>query len=160
MEPTTFEILLVDDNPADARLIQLAFEQCPVAKTHVSVLSESRDAINYLHHTGKFTGSVTPELILLDYHMPIDGGIALSEIKGNPDFQQIPVIVLTGSQNPRDVEDIYRRHANCCFQKKNDLEDLLGLACDIAKHWLLTAMLPPKQKGYFTSPFPHKSAAE
>ncbi|MGA8669995.1 MAG: response regulator [Terracidiphilus sp.] len=152
MEPTDFDILLIDDNPGDAKLIQLAFAQCPLAKLRVSVLAESRDAINYLHHTGKFTDAPTPDIVLLDYHMPIDGGIALSEIKGNPDFQQIPVIVLTGSSNPRDVEDVYRRHANCCFLKRSNVDDLLELSCDIVKLWLLKAMLPPKQKGRFTSP--------
>ena len=123
---------------------------------HASTLGASRDIIHYLHHVGKYSDSPTPDLVLLDYHMPIDGGIALSELKGNPDFQQIPVLVLTGSDNPRDVEDVYRRHANCCFRKPGTLDDLLELTRDIAKLWLLKAMLPRRQKGYFSSPLPNE----
>lgn len=155
---TDFEILLVEDNPADAKLLQLAIAQCDAATIHVSTLSNSRDVIHYLHHAGKYADARTPDIVLLDYHMPIDGGIALSELKGNPDFQQIPVLVLTGSDNPADVEDVYRRHANCCFRKRNTLDELAELVCDIAKLWLLKAMLPRKQKGYLSSPLPNEGA--
>lgn len=151
-----FEILLVEDNPADARLLEHAILQCDAARTHVSTLSASRDIIHYLHHVGKYGDSETPDLVLLDYHMPIDGGIALSELKGNPDFQQIPVLVLTGSDNPGDVEDVYRRHANCCFKKPHTLDGLIELACDIEKLWLIKAMLPRRQKGYLSSPLPNE----
>ena len=141
----TFEILIIEDNRADARLIADAWEQCEVVDANTSVLEDSRAAIPYLRNGMEFTdaNNPRPDLILLDYKMPTDGGVALTEIKGDPDYMDIPVIVITGSHNPEDIRQIYLRRANCCFQKPMDLEGIHDLVCDIARHWLLRAMLPP-----------------
>lgn len=137
-----FEILLIDDNPADVRIMQIALSQCEV-KNHVSVLNDSRETSFYLRAKDKFEGSKRPDVILLDYKMPLDGGLALAEVKGDPFFQCIPVLVMTGSISPQDIDEIYRRHANACFHKPNDLEGVQRLACNIARHWLSEMLLPP-----------------
>jgi CheY-like chemotaxis protein len=144
-EKRIFELLVVEDNPADAQLLRLAFAECDVA-TRINVLEDSRDAISYLYGVGKYADCAAPDLILLDFHMPTNGGMALAQIKGDPDLLT-PVIVFTGSDDPKQVEEIYRRHANCCFRKPGTLKDLFGVACEIASHWLNQATLPPRKRG-------------
>ncbi len=139
-----FDLLVVDDNPADAQMLKMAFAECNVP-TRINILEDSRDAIPYLYGIGKFEGAASPDLILLDFHMPTNGGMALAQIKGDPDLLT-PVIVLTGSDDPKQVEEIYRRHANCCFRKPSNLKELLGVVCDIATHWLNQAALPRRKR--------------
>lgn len=143
MAARVFDILLIDDNPGDCILIEDAWAQCTIVKSKISILRETRDAMRYLRSAAPYVDSPRPDLIMLDYHMPVDGGVALTEIKGDPDFLQIPVVVLTGSQNPKDIHDIYSRHANCCFRKPSDLDALVAMVCDIANHWLLKVVRPP-----------------
>lgn len=145
VENPVFDVLVVDDNAADAEAIKYAFRECRDVNTRINVLEDSREAIPYLYGMGKYANAEVPDLILLDYHMPTDGGRALAEIKGNPDLLT-PIIVMTGSENPRQVEEIYRQHANCCFFKPNNLEDMLTVACEIARHWLTRSMLPSKKR--------------
>jgi CheY-like chemotaxis protein len=142
----TYEILMIEDNPADSRLIVDAWQQCHFVKANTSVLGDSRAAIPYLRNSMEFenANNVRPDLILLDYKMPTNGGIALTEIKGDPDYMDIPVIVITGSHDPEDIRQIYLRNANCCFSKPMELEGIHDLVCDIARHWLLRAVLPPQ----------------
>lgn len=139
-------ILVVDDNPAQAKLLREAFAECSPA-IHVSVLTRSEDILDYVYRKGKYSDAKRPDLIILDYRMPLDGGRALAELKGDPDTQCIPILVLTGSDNPNDVDDIYRRHANACFLRPMDLDSSFKLVRGIAEHWLTHVMLPP--------PIPH-----
>jgi CheY-like chemotaxis protein len=140
-----FEILIIEDNPADARLIVDAWQQCELVKANTRVLQDSRGAIAYLRNGMEFEGANNPRphLILLDYKMPTDGGIALTEIKGDPDYMDIPVLVITGTQDPEDIRQIYLRKANCCFEKPMELDAINDLVCAIARHWLVRAVLPP-----------------
>jgi chemotaxis family two-component system response regulator Rcp1 len=139
---TTFEILVIDDNPGDSYLIQEAWSQCQLVRSHVSVLENSKDAVSYLRCAAPYKNSPKPHLVMLDYKMPVDGGIALTEIKGDPDFLHTPVIVISGSSNPKDFLDAYQRHANCCFRKPNDLQGILDLITNLAETWLIRAVIP------------------
>lgn len=149
---SAYEVLLVEDNPADARMFQLAFQECHTIHIHVSILGNSRDVMDYLYARGTHAGANKPHLIILDYHMPLDGGRALAELKGDPNSMCIPVLVVTGTNNPVDVDDIYRRHANACFARRSDLDSIVKLLCNIANHWLTEVMLPP--------PAPHAHTLE
>lgn len=144
-----FHILIVEDDPAYARLLIDAWRECDRAKTHTYVLEDSRAALPFLMNQLEFEGAnhPRPDLILLDYKMPVDGGIALTTIKGAPDFMDIPVIVLTGSHDPVDLRNIYQRRANCCFQKPLEWDSLVELIALIADHWLVRATLPPPPAG-------------
>jgi hypothetical protein len=64
-------------------------------------------------------------------------------LKGDPDCQCVPVLVMTGVDNPVAVDDIYRRNANACFLRPMDLEQSMKLAESIASHWLTEVTLPP-----------------
>jgi CheY-like chemotaxis protein len=140
-----YEILLIDDSPGDALLVKEAWAHCSLVRSHVSVLADSRAAIVYLRGALEYTDipSPRPDLILLDYKMPVNGGIALTEIKGDPDYMMIPVIVLTGSRSPKDLADIYARGANACHIKRDDLDGLFELVRQVAEYWLLRVAPPP-----------------
>jgi CheY-like chemotaxis protein len=145
--PRTYEILIVDDSEAEARLLSLAFAECQELSVHTSILTNTKDVTLYLRRQGKYSDSVAPDIIMLDYHMPTDGGAALAMLKGDPDCQCVPILVMTGVDNPMAVDDIYRRHANACFIRRTNLDELMKLAHNIVQHWLNDVRLPP--------PIPH-----
>ena len=125
------EILVVDDDPSDVRLLEIAFAECKDVDPHVSVLREPEHIIEYVYGRGKYSGANRPDLIILNYHMPLDGGNALATLKDNSDLQCVPVLVLTGINNPTEVDDLYRRHANACFLRGTDLDSSMRLVCSI-----------------------------
>ena len=138
-----FEILLVEDNPGDAALLQdlLPTSDGPGKCSNVRWIMNSADLIPYLRT--REMASYRPDLIIVDYRMPLDGGRAIVEIKGDPDYRHIPLLVLTGSRSPEDVFDVYRRGANCCYRKPSSLEGYEALVRTITEHWLAQACLPP-----------------
>ena len=138
-----YRVLIIEDNEADAMLIKLAWEECTVVRSELSFLQDSRDTIKLLRGAAPYVPAPPPDLVLLDYKMPVNGGIALTEIKGDPDYLHIPIVVLTASENPRDYLDAYRRGANCCYNKPNGLNAHMKLVCEIAEHWFVKAVLPP-----------------
>lgn len=137
-----FNILVVDDNPADAVLIEHAWSECEDVHTKVTLLADSREALRYVRGEGPYKGVPKPDLVMLDYRHPMNGGLALAQIKGSTEFAHLPIVVLSGSSNPRDYLDAYRRHANICFRKPMNAGEFLDLVCDVAHTWLLKAVLP------------------
>ena len=137
-----FEVLVIDDNEADARLFQEAWAECRVVSTNISILKNSKDAIVYLRGVEPYKNTAVPDLILLDYKMPVNGGIALTEIKGDPDYMHIPMLVLSGSVDRKDYFEAYQRRANICYEKPNDLDGWISLVNHLAEHWFVRAVLP------------------
>jgi len=137
-----YQILLVEDNPADAKVLQLALQQCegPGKQCDLQWLMNSTDVTPFLHSPERT--SYIPNLIILDYRLPDDGGRALTELKGDPDLRHIPVLVLTGSQSLKDFCDVYRRGANCCYHKPSDYDEYVGLVQMITQHWLSKICIP------------------
>ena len=111
-----------------------------ISECHVSWLINSTDVIPFLRSPER--ASYRPDLIILDYKMPINGGRALAELKGDPDYRQIPIVVLTGVKSPREICDIYQRGANCCYHKPHDLDGYTSLVETIVTHWLGKICVP------------------
>jgi chemotaxis family two-component system response regulator Rcp1 len=132
-------ILLVEDNRADALLIQEALRQ--VAEAHVvDVVTDGEQALAHLRG-----GGARPDLVLLDLNLPRkDGREVLADIKADPELQAIPVIVLTTSSAPDDVAFAYCHHANCYVRKPLGMDALLAAATSIRDFWLRTATLPSR----------------
>lgn len=132
----TLEILLVEDNPADAELLRDRLKECdgPGKRCNVRWLMSSPDVIPFLR-SPEVSGYL-PNLIIVDYKMPTDGGRAVTELKGDPDFLHIPLVVLTGTHSQRDICDIYKRGANCCYHKPSNLDEYDSLVDYITDHWL------------------------
>jgi CheY-like chemotaxis protein len=137
-----FQILVIDDNEGDARLFEEAWAECKVVEAKVATLKQSKDSIVYLRGLEPYANAALPDIVLLDYKMPVDGGIALTEIKGDPEYMHLPVIVFTGSVDRKDYFEAYQRGANCCYHKPDNLDDWMSLVNHLAEHWFVRAVLP------------------
>ncbi len=137
------EILLVEDNPADVRLVREALTEGDVqVDLHWSATGE--DALHYLRHTGLHASAqATPDLVLLDLNLPgLNGQEVLTAIKSDPALLRIPVVVLTSSANPADVHAAYGKHANAYLVKPQDYDEFLTLVGSIRNYWLTSVLLP------------------
>jgi len=138
------EILLVEDNPGDARLTREALAQGKV-RNILHHVKDGEEAIEFLRREGRFASVRTPDLILLDLNLPRkDGREVLEEIKKDPRLMQIPVVVLTSSQADEDILRSYRLHANCFITKPVDLEQLTRVVQAIEQFWFTLVRLPPE----------------
>lgn len=137
------DILLVEDNPGDVRLIFEAFKEGKVRST-LHVASDGVEALAFLHRMEPYTGAPRPHLILLDLNLPRRGGWeVLAKLKGDPDLQRIPVIVFTSSTAEKDILQAYALHANCYIPKPMDLDQFLSVMKLIENFWLTLVILPP-----------------
>lgn len=112
-----FEVLIYRGQGRGCRLLQDHFNECSAGQNfRCSVwLANSTDVTPYLRSPE--TAAYRPDLFILDYKMPIDGGRALVELKGDPDYLHVPIVVVMGSHSPLDVMDVSRSGANCCYHK-------------------------------------------
>jgi two-component system, chemotaxis family, response regulator Rcp1 len=141
MEP--IEILLVEDNPGDARL---AFEALKESKIHNNLnhVVDGVEAMRFLRREGEYADAAQPDLILLDLNMPRkDGREVLAEVKADPEFKLIPVVVLTTSAAERDLVKSYDLHANAYVVKPIDLNQFIDVVQAIEIFWFSIVKLPP-----------------
>lgn len=137
------QILLVEDNEGDIRLIKEAFKENQV-DNQLSVVKDGVDALAFLRQKGKYTQAIRPDIILLDLNLPKRNGIAvLAEIKQDHQLRRIPVVVLTSSEAEQDILKSYDFHANCFISKPMELEGFLEVVQSIQDFWLTCVKLPP-----------------
>lgn len=142
MSPNAIEILLVEDNPGDARLTLEAFREGRVIN-NLTVVPDGVEALACLRREGRYANASTPDLILLDLNLPrMDGRQVLAEIKKDPRLMSIPVVVLTTSASQDDVARAYGSHANCYITKPVDLDQFLRVIKSIESFWLSLVRLP------------------
>ena len=109
---TTYEILLVEDNPGDVRLTQETLSESSVSH-NLTVAEDGETALAILHKEGEYEGATRPDLILLDLGLPkMDGREVLAEIKADPDLKRIPIVVLTSSSAEHDLLSSYNLQVN------------------------------------------------
>jgi two-component system, chemotaxis family, response regulator Rcp1 len=145
-ESSGIEVLLIEDSPGDVRLTREALKD---AKMHVSlhVVSDGIEAMEFLRREGAHVDAPRPDLILLDLNMPrMDGREVLKAIKGDDALKSIPVVILTTSEAPQDVEHSYLLHANCYISKPVDLEGFVKVVQSIDGFWLSVVKLPRAAK--------------
>ena len=144
-----FDILLVEDNPADVELTIEAFRRSHKGN-RVVVCRDGEEALDFLFHRGKFAkaGSAPrPDLILLDLNLPKKNGVEVLElVKTNPQMKDIPVVVLTTSDRDEDISRCYKIGAISYLTKPVQFDDCLKLVEDIQQYWLQVSKLPPKGK--------------
>ncbi|MGL6344900.1 MAG: response regulator, partial [Waterburya sp.] len=100
-------------------------------------------AMAYLHQEEEYAAASRPDLIILDLNLPKkDGREVLAEIKTNPQFKRIPVIILTTSKNEDDIQQSYDLNANCFITKSRNLSQLFTIVRRIEEFWLTTVTLP------------------
>jgi CheY-like chemotaxis protein len=138
-------ILVADDDEGDRYLIQKAMEDSGV-DGDIQFLEDGQlvvDELNVQLMVSEPRDRRLPCLILLDLNMPrMDGRDVLKVVKNHPDLKRIPIVVMTNSKNPQDVESTYRDGANSFFTKPLNYSDLVALITLLKTYWLETASLP------------------
>ena len=129
------EILLVEDNPDDADLTIDALRDGRVYN-HVTLVEDGVEAMAYLRREGKYSAAPRPDLILLDLNLPRKNGReVLAEVKQDADLRRIPVVVMTTSDDEKDVLAAYNLYVNCYITKPVDLNQFLAVIKSIEHFW-------------------------
>ena len=138
------EILVVEDNPGDVRLMREALRESKIIN-QLRAVSDGQEALAFLRKQGRYAHAIRPDLILLDLNLPgKDGREVLSEIKADPDLRRIPVVIVTSSKTEEDIVRSYNHHANCYITKPLDLEKFVEVVQAIQNFWISIVKLPPK----------------
>lgn len=141
-EARVVEILLVEDNEADARLTIEALKEGKV-RNRMNVVRDGVEAMAYLKREGKHAGATRPDLILLDLNLPkMDGREVLAAVKNDEKLRRIPVVILTTSKAEEDIIRTYDLHANCYITKPVDLEQFIQVVKSIDNFWISIVQLP------------------
>jgi len=136
------EILLVEDNPGDVRLMMEALKDSKV-HNNLSVAGNGEAALDFLHRKGMYAAAPVPDMIMLDLNLPKkDGREVLEEIKEDPDLKHIPVVVITTSGAEEDIIKSYKLHANCYITKPVNFEQFIKVVHSIEEFWLTVVKLP------------------
>jgi len=136
------EILLVEDSPSDANLIQISFKQAKIAN-NLRWVEDGETALDYLLQQGDYTNSPRPDLIVLDLNLPgMDGQELLTTVKSDPTLKRIPVIVLTTSEDEEDILKSYELNANCYITKPIDIQQFMRMVQLLEEFWLAAVQLP------------------
>lgn len=142
MNGKPIEILLVEDNPGDVRLTQVALSESKIQNT-LHVAEDGEEAMEFLRMEGRHAGAVRPDLVLLDLNLPgMDGREVLREIKSDERLKRIPVIILTTSRAEEDILRTYGDYANCYITKPLDITQFFDVIRSIEDFWLTIVKLP------------------
>jgi len=138
------EILIVEDNPGDARLAREGLRECKI-RNNLYVVDDGVKAMGFLRRQGEYANTPRPDLILLDLNLPKkDGREVLREIKEDESLRLIPIVVLTTSKAEEDIVKSYSLHANCYVTKPLGLQQFLHVVQSIEDFWFTIVKLPPK----------------
>jgi len=133
------EILLVEDNPTDARLIQEVFKRGNI-DVNIYVVTDGLEAMKYLGKEGAYLSKPVPDLILLDLNLPkMDGKTVLKEIKRDKKFNYIPIIILTTSKSEADITQAYNLKADGYLTKTFDVDRFITMAKSIESYLMKQA---------------------
>jgi two-component system response regulator len=144
----TDDLLLVEDNPADAELTIYTLQKNGMASS-VRVLKDGKEALDYLFCRGQYHDrrvSDRPRLILLDLKLPkVEGLEVLTAIRGDDRTRAIPVVIHTSSKEQKDLSEGYRRGASAFIQKPVDFDKFRQTILDIGTFWLRDNEPPPAE---------------
>ena len=141
-QPAGVRVLLVEDNPGDARLAVEALKESKVNNKLYHV-EDGVEALDFLYRRNGYVDMPVPDLILLDLNLPRkDGREVLAEIKEDPVLRLVPVVVLTTSAAERDLVKTYDLHANAYVIKPIDLDQFIEVVQAIENFWFTIVKLP------------------
>lgn len=136
------EILLVDDNPADVRLVREALYESRL-RNELHVVGDGEEALAFLRREAGFADAPRPDLVLLDLNLPKKNGReVLAEMKSDKMLKDIPVVILTTSNSDRDVLESYDLCANCYVRKPVQFQAFVEVVQSIENFWFKIVTLP------------------
>jgi CheY-like chemotaxis protein len=139
----SIEILLVEDNPGDVRLLVETFREGKI-HNRLSVVEDGVEALAFLRREGKYHSAPRPDLILLDLSLPRKNGQeVLAEIKQDADLKRVPVCVITSSASEKDILEAYNNYVNCYLTKPVELKQFIVVVRSVKDFWLSIVKLPP-----------------
>jgi CheY-like chemotaxis protein len=138
------EILLVEDNHGDVRMVERAFEQRDIP-CELTVVQTGDEALDVLYRRGEFADASRPDLVLLDLNLPGTSGLSVLEtVKSDETLKRVPVVVLTSAQSGTDLNRVYDEHANACLTKPVDPTEFADSIDSFVEFWAATATLPDR----------------
>ena len=139
------EILLVEDDPADAEMTLRALRRNNLAN-RVHWVKDGAEALEFMFRSGGYAGrdrGQAPKLIMLDIKMPkVDGIEVLRQLKTNPETRTVPVVVMTSSNEEQDVLETYRLGVNSYIVKPVHFDSFVETVAKIGLYWVLTNRVP------------------
>jgi len=137
-------ILIVEDNPGDARLIKEVLNEGKILND-LHIVKDGVEAMEFLHKRGEYAKAPRPDLIILDLNLPKkDGREVLAEVKSDQHLKSIPIVIMTTSNAEEDILKSYNLHANCYITKPIDLNQFIKVVKSIEEFWFSIVKLPPK----------------
>lgn len=138
----SFDILLVEDDPADAGLTRAALAEGRFV-CNVHHVTDGCEAMAFLRREGRFASAPVPHLVLLDLNMPrMNGREVLQAMRADPELQKVPVVVLTTSDVESDVEASYNLGANSFITKPVDIDQFIASINQLGDYWFTVVRLP------------------
>lgn len=148
MTQKEIEILLVEDNPADAELALHALRREKLANS-IHLVRDGEEALDYLFCRGSYQNRSSdhqPRLVLLDLKLPkVDGLEVLRQVKNDARLKSIPVVILTSSREERDVVESYKLGVNSYIQKPVDFDQFREMIKEVGLYWLVVNQPPPQE---------------
>ncbi|MBF0471173.1 MAG: response regulator [Gammaproteobacteria bacterium] len=138
------KVLLLEDEPADAHLVRIAFEEGKVM-VDMDHVQDGVEGFAYLRREAPYQNAQRPDLILLDLNMPrMDGLQFLQKIKADEALKSIPVLMLTTSNAENDIVASYNSCAAGYIVKPMNIESFITTVRGISDYWITLVHLPKK----------------
>ena len=135
-------ILLVEDNKANQLLLQEAFGAASL-ECHLDMVEDGVEALRFLKQEGPYKKVHRPDLIILDLNLPKrNGRQVLADVKKDENLNHIPVMILSSSSSPKDVDACYKLQASCYLSRPDGFPELVELARSLKDFWGSRVLLP------------------
>jgi CheY-like chemotaxis protein len=136
------EVLLVEDCVEEAEMTMEALRDGRV-RNRIHWVEDGEEALSFLRRQGRHSAAPRPDLVLLDLRLPrMSGHEVLTAIKQHADWRRIPVVIMTSSDDEKDILNAYDHHANCYVTKPVDMEKFLEVIRSIEDFWLAIVQRP------------------
>ena len=140
------EILLVEDNPTDAELALRSLKKNNLAN-HIEWVKDGEAALDFLFCRGEYADRdpVRPKVMLLDLRLPkLDGLDVLKVVRETPHLKELPIVILTSSQEDTDLVSAYDLGVNSYVRKPIEFEVFSKVVADLGMYWMLVNQSPVK----------------
>jgi CheY-like chemotaxis protein len=138
-------ILLVEDNPADAQMLQTSLVRTGMP-VEIIRIEDGEKAIEYLASDHRTAASLCCDIVLLDLNLPRVGGYEVLEyIRGRKELKGLPVIIMSGSRDIDEIDRCYQAGANSYICKPTNLDEILSTAASLVTYWSSCAKLPSRR---------------